>query len=313
MSNIFVSIVFCTLLLDQTDANQKTDRPITVAAEQQKQIDDAIKQLGSRRFAERQKAFRFLQNAGISAEPSLKNAAQSNDPEIRARVKQLLSDLRYGISPKTKPEIAALIRRYRDGTPKERDVAFDRLLKKQEFKILQRIIQLEEQPEIRRQLVERLFKDELVVDRFIELNAIRSLVDTIGRDADPRWRREMIARVLFSPRMLKALIDKEQLGTIEQFLLNEESETTRAELLSLLFQNQAALGTIITSGQVVAMEVEGENAVSELRRIMGATNPADADPGTIRADFATKLEENVVHGSDSEESAERELGLFFNN
>ena len=46
---------------------------------------------------------------------------------------------------------------------------------------------------------------------------------------------------------------------------------------------------------------------------MGATNPAEADPGTIRADFATKLEENVVHGSDSEESAERELGLFFNN
>ena len=73
------------------------------------------------------------------------------------------------------------------------------------------------------------------------------------------------------------------------------------------------LVSFITSGPVVAMEVEGENAVSEVRRIMGATNPADADPGTIRADFATKLEENVVHGSDSEESAERELGLFFNN
>lgn len=250
MSNIFVSIVFCTLLLDQTDANPKTDRPITVAAEQQKQIDHAVEQLGSRRFAERQKAFRFLQNVGISAEPSLKKAAQSDDPEIRARVKQLLADLRYGISPGTKPDVAVLIRRYRDGTPKERQTAFDRLLKKQEFKILQRIIQLEEQPEIRRQLVERLFKDELVVNRFIELNAIRSLVDTIGRDADPGWRREMIARVLFSPRMLQALIDKEQLGTIEQFLLNEESETTRAELLSLLFQNQAALGTIVTSGQV---------------------------------------------------------------
>ena len=73
------------------------------------------------------------------------------------------------------------------------------------------------------------------------------------------------------------------------------------------------LVSFITSGPVVAMEVEGENAVSEVRRIMGATNPADADPGTIRADFATKLEENVVHGSDSKESAERELGLFFNN
>ncbi len=73
------------------------------------------------------------------------------------------------------------------------------------------------------------------------------------------------------------------------------------------------LVSFITSGSVVAMEVEGEDAVSEVRRIMGATNPSDADPGTIRADFATKLEENVVHGSDSKESAERELGLFFNN
>ena len=67
----------------------------------------------------------------------------------------------------------------------------------------------------------------------------------------------------------------------------------------------------ITSGPVVAMEVEGQDAVSEIRRIMGATNPSDAEPGTIRADLATKLEENVVHGSDSEESAERELSLFF--
>ena len=67
----------------------------------------------------------------------------------------------------------------------------------------------------------------------------------------------------------------------------------------------------ITSGPVVAMEVDGEDAVSEIRRIMGATSPSEVEPGTIRADLATKLEENVVHGSDSEESAERELSLFF--
>ena len=71
------------------------------------------------------------------------------------------------------------------------------------------------------------------------------------------------------------------------------------------------LVTFITSGPVVAMEVEGDNAVLAIRELMGATNPADADPGTIRRDLASKLEENVVHGSDSEESAERELGLFF--
>ena len=72
------------------------------------------------------------------------------------------------------------------------------------------------------------------------------------------------------------------------------------------------LVNFITSGPVVAMEVEGENAVLAIRELMGATNTADADPGTIRGDLASKLEENVVHGSDSEESADRELALFFN-
>ena len=72
------------------------------------------------------------------------------------------------------------------------------------------------------------------------------------------------------------------------------------------------LVNFITSGPVVAMEVEGENAVLAIRELMGATNPADADPGTISGDLASKLEENVVHGSDSEESADRELALFFN-
>ena len=57
--------------------------------------------------------------------------------------------------------------------------------------------------------------------------------------------------------------------------------------------------------------LEGENAVLKNIELMGSTNPQDADPGTIRADLATKLEENVVHGSDSPESAERELSLFF--
>ena len=72
------------------------------------------------------------------------------------------------------------------------------------------------------------------------------------------------------------------------------------------------LVSFITSGLVVAMEVEGDNAILAIRELMGATNPAEAEPGTIRGDLGSKLEENVVHGSDSEESAQRELGLFFN-
>ena len=71
------------------------------------------------------------------------------------------------------------------------------------------------------------------------------------------------------------------------------------------------LVSFITSGPVVAMQVEGENAVLQIRNLMGATNPSESTPGSIRGDLATELDKNVVHGSDSDESAERELSLFF--
>ena len=71
------------------------------------------------------------------------------------------------------------------------------------------------------------------------------------------------------------------------------------------------LVSFITSGPVVAMVVEGDDAVAGMRQIMGATNPLDAAPGSIRGDFASVITENIVHGSDSPESAAREVGLFF--
>ncbi len=67
----------------------------------------------------------------------------------------------------------------------------------------------------------------------------------------------------------------------------------------------------ITSGPVVAIALEGPNVVSVVRQMMGATNPKDALPGTIRGDFSVDIGRNIVHGSDSPESAQRELGLFF--
>jgi nucleoside-diphosphate kinase len=72
-----------------------------------------------------------------------------------------------------------------------------------------------------------------------------------------------------------------------------------------------SLVDFITSGPVVAMVWEGTAAISVARTMMGATDPADAAPGTIRGDLALELEENVVHGSDGPESAAREIGLFF--
>jgi len=71
------------------------------------------------------------------------------------------------------------------------------------------------------------------------------------------------------------------------------------------------LVSYITSGPVVKLVVSGPNAVSVCRKLMGATNPADAAPGTIRGDFGLVLDANVIHGSDSPESAEREIAIFF--
>ena len=71
------------------------------------------------------------------------------------------------------------------------------------------------------------------------------------------------------------------------------------------------LVTFITGGPVVVAKVTGENAISVWRELMGPTDPADAPAGTIRGDFASVITENIVHGSDSPESAARELKLFF--
>ncbi|MCB2425905.1 nucleoside-diphosphate kinase [Methylophaga pinxianii] len=71
------------------------------------------------------------------------------------------------------------------------------------------------------------------------------------------------------------------------------------------------LVSFMTSGPVMIQVLEGDNAVMTHRDLMGATNPADAAPGTIRADFAQSIDENAVHGSDSAESAAREIAYFF--
>lgn len=73
------------------------------------------------------------------------------------------------------------------------------------------------------------------------------------------------------------------------------------------------LVAFMTSGPVIIQVLEGENAVLKHRDIMGATNPKDAAPGTIRADFANSIDENAVHGSDALASASREIAYFFSD
>jgi len=100
-------------------------------------------------------------------------------------------------------------------------------------------------------------------------------------------------------------IDKLELMT----LARETAEEHYGEHVDKPFFGE--LVDFITSGPLVAMQVSGDDAIVGMRTIMGATNPIEATPGSIRGDFATIIGENIVHGSDSPASAERELGIFF--
>jgi nucleoside-diphosphate kinase len=72
-----------------------------------------------------------------------------------------------------------------------------------------------------------------------------------------------------------------------------------------------SLTTFMSSGSIIALVLEKENAIADLRKLMGATNPANADEGTIRKKFAGSIEENAIHGSDAEDTAAFEIGYFF--
>jgi nucleoside-diphosphate kinase len=72
-----------------------------------------------------------------------------------------------------------------------------------------------------------------------------------------------------------------------------------------------SLVTFMSSGSIIAMVLEKENAIADLRKLMGATNPADAAEATIRKQFASNIEENAIHGSDGEDTAAFEIGYFF--
>jgi nucleoside-diphosphate kinase len=87
------------------------------------------------------------------------------------------------------------------------------------------------------------------------------------------------------------------------------AERHYAEHLGKSFYDE--LVSFITSGPLVAMVLEGEQAVAAARQVIGATNPLEASPGSIRGDYAIEVGQNMVHGSDSPESAQREVSLFF--
>lgn len=100
-------------------------------------------------------------------------------------------------------------------------------------------------------------------------------------------------------------LERIEMGMVSQ----EEAQANYIEHEGKPFYN--GLVSYITSGPVVKMIISGEGAVAKCRSLMGATDPASAAPGTIRGDFGLIMDENVIHGSDSVESAEREIAIFF--
>ena len=118
-------------------------------------------------------------------------------------------------------------------------------------------------------------------------------------------QRNLVGEIISRVEAKGFSITKIQMMTISKELAEKHYE----EHKNKQFFND--LVSFITSGPVVAMQVEGENVVLQIRNLMGATNPSESTPGSIRGDLATELDKNVVHGSDSDESAERELLLFF--
>jgi nucleoside-diphosphate kinase len=126
--------------------------------------------------------------------------------------------------------------------------------------------------------------------------------------------------ILIKPDAVQRRLSGEILGRIEARGFNVRAgklvtasrvlgETHYAEHREKPFFGELVL--FITSGPTWALVVEGEGAIATMRKTIGATNPAAADPGTIRGDLAMSMPDNLVHGSDSPESAEREIALWF--
>jgi nucleoside-diphosphate kinase len=118
-------------------------------------------------------------------------------------------------------------------------------------------------------------------------------------------RRGLVGEVISRFERKGMTLDKMRMLTIDEDLAGKHY----AEHVDKPFFGE--LVAFITSGPVVAMQWSGESAVSVARTLMGLTNPAESAPGTIRGDFGLVITENIVHGSDAPESAERELALYF--
>jgi nucleoside-diphosphate kinase len=117
--------------------------------------------------------------------------------------------------------------------------------------------------------------------------------------------RGLVGRIVGRLEDVGLIVERLELGIVTP----EQAAANYAEHAGKPFYD--GLVAYITSGPVVKMVISGPEAVAVVRKLMGSTNPKDAAPGTIRGDYGLTLDANVIHGSDSPESAEREIAIFF--
>lgn len=117
--------------------------------------------------------------------------------------------------------------------------------------------------------------------------------------------RGLVGQIIARFEQLGLTLEKVELATVTP----EQAAANYIEHQGKPFY--AGLVEYVTSGPVVKMVLSGPDAVSVVRKLMGATNPREAAPGTIRGDFGLTMDANIIHGSDSPESAEREMAIFF--
>jgi hypothetical protein len=210
----------------------------------------AVQRLGDRDFATREEAYRFLWSQGLSAKTELERALKSRDGEVRSRARRLLNDFEYGILPGTPRGLLELIRNFRDGAAEVRQQAFQKLLEAKEFKIVERLIRLERQPESRRSLLVQLVQHPQAVDAFIELDRIETLLDAVAADQDAEWRKLVSIQLMFAPKVMEHLAAKKQLDSVLKLIQDEKQADARQRMLALIFHNPTTVVAVIEHKQL---------------------------------------------------------------
>ncbi|MBC8354298.1 MAG: hypothetical protein H8E66_20075 [Planctomycetes bacterium] len=229
MSPIFLSIFVVASTFGQATAahvDEVHDRDIRAS----------IRKLGTSDYAAREEAYRELRRHGLAAQAALRKAMRSEDGETRVRATRLVRDIEYGILPGTDVTTKRLTRGFRDGLPNERLAAFQSLVELERIEILERLIRLEADPLVRRQLLAQLFQSKNIVDRFIERDRIDALIAAVGADQNTQWRRSVTILLMFSPTMLARLAERGSLGTLLQMIREETDARARNAMLVAIFR-----------------------------------------------------------------------------